>query len=77
MDEIHPNNALIIDGMVVIQTVKGLPQTFGELVERIIQQIIMTAKNLIVWNLSSINTWIPCFLVTFSVTKVVVIEFEY
>ena len=45
-EHIPENSALIIDGMVIIQTAKNLPQTFGELARKLIEQVIKTAKSM-------------------------------
>ena len=43
-DSLPPHNALILDGMAIVQTVKDVPQTFGALAEKIIQRIINNTR---------------------------------
>ena len=37
LEVVPPSNALMLDGMVIVQTMKDVPQTFGILAEKIIQ----------------------------------------
>ena len=45
LEVVPPSNALMLDGMVVVQTMKDVPQTFGILAEKIIQRIINSARS--------------------------------
>ena len=44
-EEFSENNALILDGMALIQTIKRIPETFGDLVESILVRILSSAAN--------------------------------
>ena len=44
-EEFLENNALILDGMALIQTIKHVPETFGDLVESILVRILSSAAN--------------------------------
>ena len=45
IDQLPPNNALILDGMALIQTIKRIPETFGALVKVIINRILSSAAS--------------------------------
>lgn len=45
LEVVPPSNALMLDGMVIVQTMKDVPQTFGILAEKIIQRIINSARS--------------------------------
>ena len=45
IDQFPPNNALILDGMALIQTIKRIPETFGALVKVIINRILSSAAS--------------------------------
>ena len=45
IDELPSNNAFILDGMALIQTMKHIPETFGALVEVLINRILSAAAS--------------------------------
>ncbi|CAB3997096.1 Hypothetical predicted protein [Paramuricea clavata] len=45
IDQLPPNNALILDGMALIQTIKRIPETFGALVKVIMNRILSSAAS--------------------------------
>ena len=46
IERVPSENALILDGMALIQTIKHIPDTFGKLVEMILGRILSWASNL-------------------------------
>ena len=44
-EEFSENNALILDGMALIQSIKHVPETFGDLMESILTRILSSAVN--------------------------------
>lgn len=46
IEQVPCNNALMIDGMALIQTTKNIPQTFGALVEVVLKRILSLASSL-------------------------------
>ena len=44
-EEFSENNALTLNGMALIQTIKRVPETFGDLVESILVRILSSAAN--------------------------------